>query len=127
VEADVGPFRKPAVGLRRAIELVGERPAWLEARLQESLQALDDAIRLGIARVEEVPGDPELAAKGGERLTRPAAAGVQRSLPAPDELLRQTTKLREATADSPEQVRRLLRDTSAPAPTREEGRQVTTT
>jgi hypothetical protein len=110
VEAHVGALFEPAVELLLVVELVGETPARLEARLQIALQPLDDALRLRIARLEEAPADLQLTAEGGEGLGRAADACVQRSLPVPDERLRQRTQLGEALADPVQEVGCFLRE-----------------
>src|SRR5207249_4141879 len=71
---------------------------------------LDHALRLRIPGLEETPTDPQLAAEGGKRVGRAAAAGVQRALTVPDERLGQRAELRQATADPAQQVGRLLRE-----------------
>src|SRR6266536_2853735 len=110
MEANVGALAEPTVELLLEVELVGERAARLEARLHVALQPLDHALRLRIARLQEAPADPQLAAEGGERIGRAAAARVQRALAVPDERLRQRTQFRKTVADPVEQVGRLLRE-----------------
>jgi hypothetical protein len=108
VEADVRPLVEPAIELVLEVELVQEAAPGLEARLDEALQALDRALRLRIARLQEVPAERELAQEGGEGLARPACAGVQRSLAVPDERLGQRAELLEAAPDPVQEVGRFL-------------------
>ena len=58
---------EPGVELELVVELVGEAAAGLKAALHEVLQALDDALGLRVARLAEVPADPQRAAERGER------------------------------------------------------------
>jgi hypothetical protein len=101
---------EPAVELGLEVELACERAAGLEARLRVALQPLDDPLRLRVARLEETPADPELAAEGGEWIGRPAAAGMQRALAVPDQRLRQTAQLDQTRANPVQQIGRLLRE-----------------
>ena len=66
---------EPRVELQLEVELVGEGAAGLEAALDEVLQPLDDALGLRVARLAEVPVDPQLAAERGELVVgRPSRA-----------------------------------------------------
>jgi hypothetical protein len=71
------------------VELARETSPRLESLLDEALQPLDDALGLRIARLAEMPADPQLTAEAGERLARAAAAGVQSGLTVPDQRPRQ--------------------------------------
>ena len=67
-DGGVRALGEPGVELELEVELVRERPAGLEAALDEVLQPLDDALGLRIGRRAEVPVDPQLAAERGELL-----------------------------------------------------------
>jgi hypothetical protein len=99
-----------ASSLELVIELVGERAAGLEVRLEIALQPLDDALRLRVGRLAEVPVDLQLAAEGGELARRPPAACVEARLAVPDERLGQGAERPEAAADPEQQVLGLLRE-----------------
>jgi hypothetical protein len=114
MEAHVGSLIEPAVELGLEVELAYEAAARLEARLQVALQPLDHPLRLRILGLEEPPADPEYAAERREDLGRVAAAGVQRTLPVPNQRLREPAKPGEAAADPVQQVGRLLREDQRP-------------
>jgi hypothetical protein len=97
----------PAIELQLEIQWVGEAPARLEVGAHEPVRALKQPLRVGVARVEDHPADPELPAEGGE-LTRRAPATGDRALAVPHELLRQRPNPRQAAPDAPQDVRRLL-------------------
>jgi hypothetical protein len=73
----------PAVELVLEVELVGEPAAGLEIAVQEAVAALERALGLAVARVEDDPTERELAAEGEEVLGRPAL-GSDRALAVPD-------------------------------------------
>ncbi len=72
--------------------LVGEAAPALEVGLQIALQALDDALGLGIGRLAEPPPDPQLAAERRELRRRAAAVAVDAGLAIPDQRLREASK-----------------------------------
>jgi hypothetical protein len=76
----IGALAKPAVELLLVVVVVDECPARLEARFDVALQAFDDALGLRLGRLAEPPAHLELAAEGGERVRRPAGAGVRCAL-----------------------------------------------
>ena len=64
----------------------------------------------GSAARQDHPADAELPAERGERVGRAAAAGVDRALPVPDQLLRQRPDPPQRATQPPEHIRRLLRE-----------------
>jgi hypothetical protein len=70
--------------------------------------ALQEPLRLGVARLEDPPADGELPAIGGKALGWAAVPGVDRPLAVPDERLGETPELAQAAAHAPEQVGQLL-------------------
>jgi hypothetical protein len=56
----------PAVELVLEVERVREPPAGLEIAVQEAVRALERALGLAVARVEDDPTERELAAEGEE-------------------------------------------------------------
>jgi hypothetical protein len=96
-----------------------EPPAGLEAALQVVLQPLDDALGLRIARLAEVPADPQRAAEGGEVDGRTAARGVQPGLAIPHQRLRQRAQRPQAARIPNSRSGVFLEKISAPAPARE--------
>ena len=97
----------PAVELQLEIERVREPATRLEVRAHESVRSLEHPLRLRIASLEDHPARLQLPAERRELGGRSAAAG-DRSFTVPDQLLRQHPEPTEATADAPEDVRRLL-------------------
>jgi trehalase-like protein len=97
----------PAVELQLKVQLVGEPPPRLEVGAHEPMRALEQSLGLRVTRVEDHPADAELPAERGERIGRAPAAG-DRGLPVPHELLGQRANPTQATAQAPQDVRRLL-------------------
>lgn len=114
----VGPH-EPPVELRLEILRAEEAAPRLEVGLHVALQALHQPLRLRIRRLAEKPADPELAAEAGERLARPAIAGVQGALAIPHQRPRQPAEAPQATSDAPQKIRRLLAEHQCALPTRE--------
>jgi hypothetical protein len=77
VQPNVRALIEPAVQLILKVQLVDERPARLEAGLDEPLQTLADALRLAGPGIEDPPADRQLPAEAGELLRRSPATGVQ--------------------------------------------------
>jgi hypothetical protein len=78
MQPPVGAVVEPTIELVLEVVMVNEPPPQLEARFDVALQALDDALGLRVGQLAEPPANPELTAEGGERVRRPAGAGVQR-------------------------------------------------
>ena len=114
MQPDVRALIKPAIQLILEIELVGERPARLKARLHEPLQPLDHALRLAISGIEDPPADRHLPAERGELLGRPPATGVQAPLAIDHQALGQRTEPPHAPPHPPQHVRRLLGEHQRP-------------
>jgi len=72
------------------------------------VRALEHSFGLRVAWVEDDPADAELPADGGELVGRPAAAGVDRALAVPDELLGQRADPLQRAPQTPQDVGRLL-------------------
>src|SRR5665811_272180 len=72
------------------------------------MAALQGALGLRVAGLEDDPAEAELAAVGGEGLCRAPAAGVDRALAVPDELLGQGAEAGEAAVHAPGDVAELL-------------------
>src|SRR5215207_5456390 len=104
----VRALREPGVELELEVERVGERPARLEAALDEVLQPLDDPLCLRVARRAEPPVDAQLAAERGELLARAAAVAVDAGLTVPDQRLRQRPTRPQTARDPRQQIRRLF-------------------
>jgi hypothetical protein len=98
----------PPVELELVVELVGEAPPGLEVRAHEAMRALQRALGLRVARLEDQPADPELATEAREGVGRLPAAGVDRALAVPDQRLGQRPEPAQAAAHAEQQVRRLL-------------------
>src|SRR5665811_2129725 len=78
------------------------------------MAALQGALGLGVAGLEDDPAEAELAAVGGEGLCRAPAAGVDRALAVPDELLGQGAQAGETAAHAPGDVAELLGEDQRP-------------
>ncbi len=86
VGAGVGAAREPVVELELEVDFVGEAAVGLEAALDEIVEALEHALGLAVAGIEDHPAEPELAAEGRELVCRLTPAAVDRPLAIPDRL-----------------------------------------
>jgi hypothetical protein len=90
------------------VELVREQPPGLEVGLEVALEALDQALSLGVGRLAELPVDGKLAAERRIDLHRAPGAGVEGALAVPHQQLRQRAERPQATAHTPQHVGRPL-------------------
>jgi hypothetical protein len=98
----------PVIELMLEVERVREPAAGLEVAVQEAMAALQRALGLAIAGVEDHPAQRELAAERQEVIGR-AAPRRDRALAIPDQLARQRPQPRQAAAHPERDIRELLR------------------
>src|SRR3954465_8576901 len=91
----------PAVELQLKVQRIREPPARLEVGAHEPMRALQHALGLRITGVEDTPADLELPTEAGDRGGRAAAAGVDRTLAVPHQLLRQRADLQPSAPRRP--------------------------
>ena len=91
MKADVGALVEPTIQLVLEVELVGERPPRLEARLHEPLQPLAHALRLAIPGVEDPLVGTQLAYE--QSLQADLEIKLRTAQPPPPELLTQAVSV----------------------------------
>ena len=103
----------------KSSSLAKRRPG-SKLRSMKSCRRSTHALGLRVARLAEVPADPQRAAERGELRGRAAAAGVQPGLAIPDQRLRQRAQRPQTARGSRTADPAIcLEKTSAPAPARE--------
>ena len=91
-----------------------EAASRFEVGAHEAVKALQHALGLGIAGLEDAPVDRQGAAEGEEGLGGATGTGVDRPLAVPDHRLGQGAELGDAAAHPPDQVGDLAREDQRP-------------